>query len=165
MRASKAYIASFSTTGLLVGLALVLLTVVGALMAFQQELASDGDPPIRDVTIDRGPPGGARELRERPEPAGRSARTGAVPSARGVELLPPVSGVRATGGRGGPGATGTPSGQGAPGAPPASGGGSGGGNVVGDVGGGAGEAVGSVGPEAGGAVSGLVDQVDAALPR
>jgi hypothetical protein len=167
MRPSNAYIASFSTTGLLVGLALVLLTVVGALMAFRSELSSDRDPPIRDVTIDRGQQGGAGAVRARRAPAGRSARTGAVPSTTGVERLRPSSGpfdvADAPGGRGSAGPPRAPA-RGAPDAPPASSAG-GGGGVVGEVGGGAESAVGAVSPEAGGTVSGVVDQVDAALPR
>jgi hypothetical protein len=51
MRPSKAYIASFSTTGLLVALAVLLLIVVGALMAFREHATADRSPGPTDVTI------------------------------------------------------------------------------------------------------------------
>ena len=85
MTAGKAYIASFGTTGVLVGLAVLLLVVVGALMAFDGDRDGDSSPAVTDVFVN-GP--GIPDAVAAREPVRPSRAADAAVSTTGVEVVP-----------------------------------------------------------------------------
>ena len=90
MRPVNAYIASFSTTGLLLALALVVLVVVGALMAFTGGEDADTSPPVSDVVVDGVNPVTVSVVSERTAARPRAARAAAA-STTGVVAAAPLA--------------------------------------------------------------------------
>jgi hypothetical protein len=91
MTSSKAYIATFSTTGLLVGLAVLLLIVVSALMTFRERADADRGPATAEVIVEAAEPPRAGVVSERV--AARAAEP--PPSTRGVVVTRPGAGPAA----------------------------------------------------------------------
>jgi hypothetical protein len=163
MRPSNPYIASLSTTGLLVALAILLLVVVSALMAFREHQDADRAPGTSDVVVDLAEPARGGALGERV-------------AARAAGPAPSTSGVVVTRAGAGPAAAGPPGsvaevlgsvpranvrGAPTPASPPQAAGGGGGIAVGGNVE----PLVDPVSPEAGDALSEALDQVGGAFPR